>query len=919
MNTLLIIAWCTLLHSLSSDARTFYISSSSGNDANDGLTPARAWRSITKVNATNLVAGDTVLFKRGDVFEGEITSESGSVGKPIVFMAYGAGNNPVISGARRLPSIGWKTDQGSIALLESVTMPSHLDGEAPVLLMNGRVMIAARFPNEEYRIADSAIGQNPGSHCCEASTALIDRSLPSHFPISATLVGANVTAYDPYGVSTRRITKYDPSRGRLDFDTLRGASLLGYRYYFLSASRSFLDQAGEWFYDPAARSLYVWTPDGIIPTASDTIAYTSYSYGFNLYETSNVTIRDLDFRGQQIAGVWIIRSKNITISDCSFMHAKHGVYCWGAAGPPEITVDALRIERCRFAELFRTAINARNLRACAIVANQFNDIGRWNALGQSGTADFWKNYGSYEFGIGIQASGYASIIERNVLIRCGRQAITTGGPGVVTRYNVIDWPCILYNDCGGIMPLGDGLVERNIITNSFGWSWEHRWQGARGIYPDFRNRDTIRGNTIVNTVIGIGLTNAKNVTVLDNTIYNFSFIGFRMNKKDGGRTNNLVRGNTFFNLSETATAFVWENLTSEIDAATLDSNEHWNPYITFPTIKYTRDSTSGEGLFDFAGWQATGRERGSTKEFVSYPSRFIVRDTVGSNIVTNSQFESGTAGWQYSDSLTVEFGRLDGGCARVKKNSSGSKTLWTSLTRSLDSNAFYLVRFSVNDPSNIGRILLRLRHAGNAQRVFQEKYFLTKSMRRDESMIVHASESAAARLEFISSNSLYWLDNVTVEKVNVDARVADALFPISINASDGVTSIRLSPRYRYFDLDSNRVTGSLALGPYESKILVLLDSTTTRVVDSSPLLFKLDVYPNPSFDGNVRITSVQKLQHDVRIEAFDVLGRRVSDNVIDATSLASGTTLRFNSSGIYRICATSGDDSHMTKVIVVSR
>ena len=91
-------------------AATYYVSMT-GNDTSDGLTLVTPWRSIAKVNASSFVPGDTVYFKRGDVWHEELlVPSSGSVGNPLTIAAYGTGTNPVFSGAdvvTTFSSMGW--------------------------------------------------------------------------------------------------------------------------------------------------------------------------------------------------------------------------------------------------------------------------------------------------------------------------------------------------------------------------------------------------------------------------------------------------------------------------------------------------------------------------------------------------------------------------------------------------------------------------------------------------------------------------------------------------------------------------------------------------------------------------------------------------------------------------------------------
>ena len=67
-------------------AVTYYVSSSTGSDSDNGLSEANAFATIGKVNALNLQPGDRVLLKCGDMWHAEqlILSKSGTALAPIV-------------------------------------------------------------------------------------------------------------------------------------------------------------------------------------------------------------------------------------------------------------------------------------------------------------------------------------------------------------------------------------------------------------------------------------------------------------------------------------------------------------------------------------------------------------------------------------------------------------------------------------------------------------------------------------------------------------------------------------------------------------------------------------------------------------------------------------------------------------------
>jgi hypothetical protein len=89
-------------------AATYYVSSSTGNDGNNGTSSETAWQTIAHVNGHTFLPGDSVLFKRGDVWnESLVPPSSGSSGNPITFDAYGTGAAPNLTGYYAVPSTAW--------------------------------------------------------------------------------------------------------------------------------------------------------------------------------------------------------------------------------------------------------------------------------------------------------------------------------------------------------------------------------------------------------------------------------------------------------------------------------------------------------------------------------------------------------------------------------------------------------------------------------------------------------------------------------------------------------------------------------------------------------------------------------------------------------------------------------------------
>ncbi|WP_430811946.1 MULTISPECIES: hypothetical protein [unclassified Carboxylicivirga] len=76
----------------------YYISSSEGDDANDGTIDA-PFQSLERISQAPLKPGNTVNFKCGDRFDGHfVVNGSGTLENPITITSYGEGNKPIITG-----------------------------------------------------------------------------------------------------------------------------------------------------------------------------------------------------------------------------------------------------------------------------------------------------------------------------------------------------------------------------------------------------------------------------------------------------------------------------------------------------------------------------------------------------------------------------------------------------------------------------------------------------------------------------------------------------------------------------------------------------------------------------------------------------------------------------------------------------
>ena len=114
----------------------YYVNATGGatsSDAYDGLSPTWTsgthgpWQTVAKVNAAPLVAGDSVLFNRGQVWRESLLPESGDATGVITYGAYGTGSNPIFMGStQRDNTTDWTSLGNNIWTDQPATTGSQL-------------------------------------------------------------------------------------------------------------------------------------------------------------------------------------------------------------------------------------------------------------------------------------------------------------------------------------------------------------------------------------------------------------------------------------------------------------------------------------------------------------------------------------------------------------------------------------------------------------------------------------------------------------------------------------------------------------------------------------------------------------------------------------------------------------------------
>jgi hypothetical protein len=156
----------------------YYVSSSTGSDLNNGLSPSTPFKTVAKVNGLPLKAGDTVRFKCGDVWRREyLSARSGNATYNITYTSYGTGSKPLLLGSISKSAVSdWKAVGTN---LWECSVPSGLDA-GNIILDNSKCAhrvdssssLSNRYPDSAngnwwYDVSNNRIrmyiGGNPAS------------------------------------------------------------------------------------------------------------------------------------------------------------------------------------------------------------------------------------------------------------------------------------------------------------------------------------------------------------------------------------------------------------------------------------------------------------------------------------------------------------------------------------------------------------------------------------------------------------------------------------------------------------------------------------------------------------------------------------------------------------------------------------
>lgn len=100
-NLLFIFSSCFIIMGCQQNLTATYYISPSGNDSHSGTSAQTPWRTLDKVNATDLNPGDKVLFQAGNDYPGNLlltAEDAGTPKQPVVIASFGSGRARIKAG-----------------------------------------------------------------------------------------------------------------------------------------------------------------------------------------------------------------------------------------------------------------------------------------------------------------------------------------------------------------------------------------------------------------------------------------------------------------------------------------------------------------------------------------------------------------------------------------------------------------------------------------------------------------------------------------------------------------------------------------------------------------------------------------------------------------------------------------------------
>jgi uncharacterized repeat protein (TIGR02543 family) len=883
-----------LFISLSLSAKTYYVSAA-GNNNNSGLTASTPWQTISKVNSlfASMAAGDSILFRRGDVFYGTLViGRSGTSTLPMTIGAYGTGAKPVISGFLNVSS--WSLVSNGV-----YQASVNAKGTLNMVTIDNVPQAIGRYPN------DNAANGGYLNYESFTSSTITDNEMDG----GINWAGAEIAIRKKLWVIDRcRITANAGSVYTFTNINSTYEGTAGFGYFIQNDPRT-LDKFGEWYFNSTSKNLQVYFGD------ASPSSYTIKASGIDtlLYMTSKsyINVDNIAFDGANANAFIAVSSSFINVKNCDFTNAGTGAITGSV-------VSNFLVENCTTNNILSNAILINSTRGSNITVRGCS-VRRTGCLPGMGMS----SGNSYK---GIMASVSSGLmIEYNRVDTSGYVGIEFQGSNVTVRNNVVNYFDFIKDDAGGIYTYTSSsdavpgtiytnrVVRDNIVMNGAGAPYGRNSSNlfVSGIYLDGRtmNVDVLNNTVFNNGKNGIHCNNPQNVNIKGNTSYNNLNAMSAMRWANLGEIRGLtIKNNIFYPKTEAQRNFYYSNsaLNEPVNTAvneamrllgTIDSNY----YSTSNAAGFLQEiyaTTAGALVptspLSLEGWRTNTLHDTASRKPVKSPISYKINSLVGTNKFTNGLFSSSVSGITVFGTGTTgvwdNTGKISGGSLMISFSAptANKYSLVYSPIGAVSSSKKYLLRFSTYGTKQQGVIRAYIRKTTSPYTSLtpvQVKSFGTG--RRDHEFLFSAPTTDAGGsfvIEIEQNSGTTYLDNIDFYEAT--AQLYDYNSQLRFEYNDTKLAKTVSLDGRYTAVDGTVYTTSLTLQPFTSVILVKDTGTVALAATATATVIKCF-----GDSATVTVAATGGTQPYTGTGTFKVIAGTYTYAVTDAGGMVSSTTV----------------------------
>ena len=782
-NTRTCLLWFVPILSLGSNAlgATYYISQT-GDDARSAAQAQNRntpWKSFANLSAQTLVAGDSILLRRGDTIRGtlEVPRGSGTQSRPIVISGFGSSLvQPVILGTESVTT--WKASVTPGNWVGNITSPDTVRA----LFLQGKRLPIARFPQNGWITAQQV----------EGDTALVAAELGGQDWSTATLF----VRPNRWTLETRTVTRQVGNR--ISFPKL-AYKLPDSAQFFLTNHRAALTE-GSWVYTAAFHVVTWKAPAGVTAVPAGMEA-SVFGDGIKLGGGSWIKVAGLTLVGSAKSAI-IGTGLGANVENCNILDpGEYGISLSGADG---------RMYRNRITGAGAGGILAHG-RSYEVLANTVNRVAQLPALT---TLSIGK-------GIGIRVEGDSGNINGNMLDSIGYSGIFFVGANSRVEHNLVEHFCMTTDDGGGIYSWAGGyesagspgsLVKHNIVRNGIGakGGWNTTRDDAEGIYFDDGSHDiTVDSNLSTGNQIGLLYHNNRRMRGKGNIL-----IGNRGPNFCLSHDNNAGAGDMFDNRMDSSVIYSNSNLGP--DTLTMLNRAQTMPLGTMSGNLHCLDSKASIEC-----------KRNGTRAFMI--DRLQGKEALaGPELLQNKGFDSSALGWvSWPATMTKVLESTPSNGKALKLNSGGIGNVNSPYIASQAEQSFQVgtwdwlqFRAKAKRPGQSISLLLLQSYDDYTKLSCPTRVVLDTAWAKYSILIEPIESDVRGRLYFINSlqDSVWWLDEASMRQIPPSlVPVNDGYLPLSNPTTSNQTT--WLPSGPWMDDKGYEATSPQVLAPFQSKVL----------------------------------------------------------------------------------------------------